>query len=158
MRCGTFVWRKSQIGLERLARVLKLCNKLNVPLALENLERNEDLLDFVFANIQDKQLKFCYDSGHNNVFSKGVNFFEKYGDKLIALHLHDNMGEVDEHTLNKYGNIDWGNIASNLASANPAINLDYEILMYGKSKDDKKKETAENVLRETYQQALRLRE
>lgn len=150
------IGEKSEIGIKRLTKILKLCNKLNIPLALENLENNEDLLDYVFENITDKQLKFCYDSGHNNAFSKDIDFLKKYSDKLITLHLHDNMGEVDEHTLNKYGNIDWKNIALNLANINPNINLDYEILMYGKSKYDKKKETAENVIKETFQQACDL--
>ena len=49
--------------------------------------------------------------------------YEKY-------HLHKreyNNGKKDEHTLNKYGNIDWDLLAKKLSNCNE-VNLDYELL------------------------------
>ena len=77
-----------------------------------------------------------------------------YGDKLACVHLHDNKGLKDDHTLNKYGNIDWDIVAQKIAKNNPNICLDYEILMhYRTSKDN-----AYNVLQETIKQAKELEE
>ena len=75
-------------------------------------------------------MKFCYDSGHNNVFDKDFDYLEKYGDKLIAVHLHDNNGEEDYHTLNKFGSINWNLLGRKLAKhSKNLMSLDYEIFM-----------------------------
>ena len=89
-------------------------------------------------------MRFCYDSGHNHCFDGDYDYLEKYGDKLICLHLHDNMGDSDSHTLNKYGNIDWDVVASKLAKCNN-VNLDYELLLY-KKQNETPKETLEACL------------
>lgn len=41
-----------------------------------------------------------------------------YGDKLIALHLHDNNGQEDAHVLPFTGNVNWNRIASKLEKIN----------------------------------------
>ncbi len=140
----------SQIGLDRLNRVLKYCEKHDIPLALENIGHFK-LLKYTFDNINSPYLKFCFDIGHQNVFEPEYDNLKYFGDKLITLHLHSNNGQKDEHTLKKYGNIDWESFAKWLAKNNPNINLDYEILMntrYG--------ETPEEVLAETYKEACEL--
>ena len=49
---------------------------------------------------------------------------------MIALHLHDNDGNSDQHTLNRFGSIDWDMVAKRLAKCDNIldnISLDYEI-------------------------------
>ncbi len=140
----------SEIGWKRLRRVLKVCHKQNIPLAIENLI---DLHPFFecFKNIDDDYLKFCWDVGHSNCFAKNLDFVRDMKDKLITLHLHDNNGKEDQHTLNKYGTINWDEIAKILASLDHEINLDYEILM-----KYRQNETPEEVVKETYRQACEL--
>lgn len=140
----------SEIGLKRIKKVLKYCAKVNIPLAIENI-RNNTLLDYVFANIKSESLKFCYDIGHNNVFTPNEDLLDKYGDKLYCLHLHDNMGEKDDHTLNKYGSIDWNKFANKLKELKFNGNLDYEILM-----NYRKNETYNDVLKQVFNQAKKL--
>ena len=140
----------SQTGLVRLEKVLKYCEKYNIPLAIENI-RKRDCVDYVFKNIENKYLKFCYDIGHNNAFAPNDDFLKDYGDRLYCLHLHDNMGEKDDHTLNKYGSINWKNFASQLKRLNYTNNLDYEILM-----NVRDNETAEDVLKQVIVQAKEL--
>lgn len=116
----------SEIGEKRLRQVLSVCEKLNIPLAIENIECQQIFLD-VFKNINHKMLKFCYDVGHNNVFDKNYDYFKNFGDKLITLHLNDNNGLRDEHTLTHFsGNIDWTYIAKGLSKYNN-LSLDYEV-------------------------------
>ena len=140
----------SEIGWKRLRKVLKVCHKYDIPLAIENLHDCRGFFE-CFEKIKDDYLKFCWDVGHSNCFSKDIKFVDKYKDKLIALHLHDNNGLEDQHTLNKYGTVNWNEIAKVLASLDHEINLDYEILMHYRQD-----ETAEEVVKETYRQACEL--
>jgi len=166
----------SKIGFNRLQRVLKLCEKLNVTLALENLSNNAKTLEETFKNIKSDYLKFCWDVGHNNAFTPDIDFATIYKDKLITLHLHDNLGgnvgdetyqkidydrkypkgegrtyNPDMHTLNKYGNINWEEVAKKLSKINNELSLDYEVLMCYR-----KNETPNEVLNEVYRQACSL--
>lgn len=139
----------TEIGFNRIRRVLNVCEKLDIPLAIENIDC-QNVFVKTFENIDNKYLKFCYDSGHNNFFDGYFDYLGKYGDKLVCLHLHDNDGTDDQHTLNKYGSIDWDELAKKLAKCNE-VNLDYELLMNVKGKFD-----ARGALDECYKQACEL--
>lgn len=157
----------NQIGFCRLRRVLEVCEQLNVPLALENLRDNSKVLEDTFCNVKSEYLKFCWDVGHNHAYTPDIDFVSLYADKLIALHLHDNLGanvplvkyaelqyestNPDMHTLNKYGTIDWKKVAKQLAKLNSPISLDYEVLMCYRQN-----ETPQEVLAEVYKQACEL--
>jgi sugar phosphate isomerase/epimerase len=103
----------NQIGLDRIKRLVEVAEKKNVNIALENLQR-PDYLDFVFANIHSNRLGFCYDSGHENCYTKGTELLSQYGSKLMALHLHDNDGTDDQHLIPGEGSIDWGVVKKKL--------------------------------------------
>lgn len=45
-----------------------------------------------FSGHSTLRLGFCFDSRHCNVFTPDVDFLSLYGDKLMALHLHENNG------------------------------------------------------------------
>ena len=139
----------TEVGLNRLKRILTLCEKLDVPIAIENIDYLAVFKE-VFEKIDNKYLRFCYDSGHNHCFDSYYDYFENYGDKLICLHLHDNDGSDDQHTLNKLGDIDWKEIAKKLAKCNE-VNLDYELLMCVKGGYK-----AKEALDECYKQACEL--
>jgi sugar phosphate isomerase/epimerase len=94
------------LGLDRIKYLVDLAEKKNVNIALENLKRPE-YLQFVFQNIQSGRLGFCYDSGHENCYSKGTDLLSMYGNKLMALHLHDNDGTGDQHRIPGEGTINW---------------------------------------------------
>ncbi|MDD3171687.1 MAG: sugar phosphate isomerase/epimerase [Bacilli bacterium] len=98
----------SQIGLNRIKKMLKACEESGVIIALENIRRLE-YLDYIFDNIDSPFLKYCFDSGHANCFSKNIENYpwEKYQEKLVCVHLHDNSGEGDQHKMPYEGNIDW---------------------------------------------------
>lgn len=143
--------KPSKIGLDRLNRLLNFCDKLDVNLAVENTSNCYDCIKYVFDNISNKHLRFCFDSGHGNVFETDIDYLSLYGDKLICLHLHDNDGSSDQHTLNKYGSINWDSLAKKLAKLNYNGNLDYEVML-----TPKRNETALSVARQVYKQAVEL--
>ncbi|MBO5394983.1 MAG: sugar phosphate isomerase/epimerase [Clostridia bacterium] len=138
----------SKVGEQRLREVLKVCEKYDMPLAIENL-LSSAIFNDVFQNIQHPYLKFCYDSGHDNCDKCDFDYFKLYGDKLITLHLHDNDGTSDQHTLNCVGSIDWKRVAKNIKKYNPTINLDYEIIYLKNAQHF----TEEEVLDEVKKQA-----
>ena len=120
----------TKIGEKRLYEILDFCKTKSIPLAIENLIKRKIIVD-VFNNINHEMLKFCFDSGHQNAFDKDFPYLEYFGDKLVALHLHDNNGLVDEHTIPPFsGTIDWDIIAKQLAVLPQIANisLDYETL------------------------------
>ena len=49
----------------------------------------------------------CYDSGHGNLFPRGLDRLAGLSDRLISVHLHDNQGEGDDHNLPYSGTVDW---------------------------------------------------
>ena len=95
-----------EVGLRRYREAVEAAEKYGVQLALENSVFPE-YVHFLFEHIQSPHLGFCYDSGHENAFTPTENYLEKYGDILIAMHLHDNDGKRDLHTMPLHGTIDW---------------------------------------------------
>lgn len=113
------------IGIERMKRIIDTAERLSVNIAVENMSRPE-YLGRIFNNIQSERLGFCFDSGHCNVFTPDIDLLSLYGDKLMALHLHDNNGAEDWHSLPFSGNVNWTDIAIKLkrVSYNGAITLE----------------------------------
>lgn len=144
----------TDIGLNRFNRIFKVCEKYNIPLAIENLcsDENKKILPYLFTNLNSSYLKFCFDSGHNNARHKDINYLEKYKDSVIALHLHDNDGNTDQHTLNQFGTRNWKKTAEDLAKCKNITSLDYEILMHVTNSPLSEDET----LNICYQNALKL--
>lgn len=112
---GDYPPTPSQIGLDRFKYIVEFSEKKGVNIALENLRR-PDYLDFIFTNINSARLGFCYDSGHENCYTSNVDLLERYGNKLVALHLHDNSGKEDEHKIPGEGNINWSSVAEKIDS------------------------------------------
>jgi len=113
------------IGLDRIKKMIEEAERLNINIAIENMCRPE-YLDVIFSNIKSKRLGFCFDSGHWNIFMPYIDLLSLYGDKLMALHLHDNDGKEDWHALPLSGNINWNDIAKILRGIkyNGAISLE----------------------------------
>jgi len=105
--------REFTVGLERLKRIVDAAERLDVNLAIENMCRPE-YLNCIFSSIDSKRLGFCFDSGHWNVFMPDIDLLNLYGDRPMALHLHDNNGKEDWHALPFEGNINWRGVAAGL--------------------------------------------
>ncbi len=94
------------VGLDRLRRLVGHAERQGVTIALENLRRSEHL-DRAYEAIPSVRLGFCYDSGHENHYTKEWNLLDRYGHRLAALHLHDNRGGLDQHLPPGEGTIRW---------------------------------------------------
>jgi len=103
----------SQPGLDRFKGLMEKAERNGINIALENV-RNPEYIDRLFSDIESDRLKFCYDCGHENCYSPDIDFLAKYGDRLIALHLHDNDGAHDQHLLPFNGTVNWKRIMTEL--------------------------------------------
>lgn len=111
---GIDTYPPNEQGLDRLKRIVENAEKAKVIIAFENL-RLLDYLDYTFDHIQSDYIGFCYDSGHQNCFSPERDVLDDYKDKLIALHIADNDGNDDIHSLPYDGTVDWMAFAKKLA-------------------------------------------
>ncbi len=94
------------IGLARLRRLVAHAEQQQVTIALENLRQSAHL-EQAFATIHSHRLRFCYDSGHENHYTGKWDLLDRYGDRLAALHLHDNSGHLDQHLPPGAGTVPW---------------------------------------------------
>ena len=113
-------------GLERIDQMVREAERLGISIAIENMCRPE-YLSAIFSNIKSKRLGFCFDSGHWNVFMPDIDLLSLYGDRLMALHLHDNDGKEDWHALPLSGSINWNDIADKLRDSNYSGAISLEV-------------------------------
>ena len=101
-------------GVRRFEEIFDYADKKGITIALENQRYKENILFFMEKY---NTLGFCWDNGHEYGFSKGIRFMELFGDRLCALHIHDNRcgTDTDDHLLPFDGNIDFEEIAKTIA-------------------------------------------
>lgn len=132
-------------GVERIKRLTAHAEAKGVNIALENLKKLEHL-DYVFPAVSSDRLGFCYDSGHEAVCGlKSGSLPEKYGNRLMVLHLHDNDGLTDRHMVPGEGILDWKAIKAGIAKSGYAGPVSLEVT--NEYSDLKGKETAGEFLR-----------
>jgi sugar phosphate isomerase/epimerase len=67
---------------------------------IENVfEEDPSTLITLFDHFKEKNLWFCFDTGHFNLFTKLplMGWLLPLRDKLMEVHIHDNHGKSDEH-------------------------------------------------------------
>ena len=65
-------------------------------------------------NFTSPHVGMCYDSCHHANYAPGTDLLALYGNRLKALHLHDNGGFRNQHQLPFDGNIDWDKLAAKI--------------------------------------------
>jgi L-ribulose-5-phosphate 3-epimerase len=95
-------------GLDSVKAIVAYAADNGVKVALENGQRRDydEVLERFLSEFSSDHVGFCYDSGHENVQGTCFNMLEKFGPRLLTVHIHDNLGS-DTHMLPYEGNIDW---------------------------------------------------
>ena len=130
---GSFNSPLTEFGLDRIGKLLEICEECNTNLCIENLYSDEEI-PYIFRNISHPRLKICFDTGHRNFLTPNFDVLEDYGKYVTVLHIHDNHGETDEHIVCGEGTIDWEEFAQQLAKY-PEIVLSAEVKTNDKNKD-----------------------
>lgn len=111
-------------ALANLRKIVEHAEKYRTKLLIENTDHMEHLA-YLLDNVQSPYLGFCYDSGHHNLFHPEQDLLGKYGDRLGAVHLHDNRMDYfpgqgwdgDLHLLPFDGKVDFDKVARGIAQS-----------------------------------------
>jgi len=118
------IGKPNPLGIENFKPVIAAAAKRNVKIAVENCEGEEYFTALMDAFRDCEHVGFCWDSGHEVCYGMSFNPVDRYGDRLICTHLHDNLGitssngkiaaKDDMHRLPYDGIIDWEDLAARL--------------------------------------------
>lgn len=116
MSSGRTPPRMNDVGFGRYDRLMEYADKKGVTIAYENVRRL-DFLSYAMENYP--QAGFCWDVGHEACYYYGKELMPLFGERIVALHLHDNTGIYDEdkHWLPYDGVIDMERAARQLAQS-----------------------------------------
>jgi sugar phosphate isomerase/epimerase len=140
----------NKLLLDSVSEILKYAESAKVILAVENIRRN-DYVDIVLEQFGSEYLRFCYDSGHDFIWSQEpVRVLRKWGHKLAVTHLHDNLGSDDDHMLPLTGKIDWRKIIA-------AWPKDYKGVLMLEVLGNPNTQSAENFLKNAFESITKLK-
>ena len=127
----------TNVGIENYARVVDVADQLGVTLGFENVEGEEYLATLMEAFADSPACGFCLDTGHEMCYNDGKDMLSKYGDRLIATHINDNLGtrsfegkltwHDDLHLLPFDGIKDWDAAAKRIADSGYEGPLTFEL-------------------------------
>lgn len=106
----------TDIGFARYRKLVTYAAEQHVQIAFENLRYLENTAQLLRRN---PEAGFCWDSGHASCFTPQEQFLPLYGDRLIALHISDNLCryDSDDHLLPFDGNIAMEEVAKAIADS-----------------------------------------
>lgn len=115
----------TQVGLRRYEELFAYAQQKGVQIALENLRFGENLAYFMEHY---PQCGYCWDCGHQYAY-KHTRYLHLYGNRLKAMHIHDNRCGVDtdDHMLPFDGNIPMEQVAKDIADSGYAGTLMLEV-------------------------------
>lgn len=114
----------NDFGIENYRKVVDYAREKGVRIAFENTEGEEYLAAVMNAFRECDHVGFCWDTGHELCYNYSKDMTALYGDRLIAMHLNDNLGIKDFegrihpwddlHLLPFDGIADWNSIVDRL--------------------------------------------
>lgn len=126
---GCFPPDISPIGCERIKSLVDFAADKKIKIAFENL-RALPQLDWAMKEFKNNNtVGFCWDLGHENCFTRKVDFLSLYGDQLICTHIHDNYKRrwKDMHILPFDGRINYKKAAKSLKATDFSGTLMLEV-------------------------------
>lgn len=157
-------------GIERFGRVVQAAEGTGVRLAVENTEGEEYLFALLDAFRGNATVGFCWDSGHELCYNHSQDLLERYGDRLLATHINDNLGIRDFagkttwlddlHLLPFDGIADWDYVAARLRRCGCPEVLTFEVTTQSKpgrrENDGYARMELKDYLTEAYKRACRV--
>ena len=106
----------NDLGYKRFSSLYEYSQKKNVKLAFENQRK---IANLAFMLEQFENAGFCWDCGHEAAFAYGRQYMPMFGERLCALHIHDNFGKHngDNHMIPFDAGIDFERVTSQIASS-----------------------------------------
>ena len=120
--------RMSDVGFDRLHRLMKHAEEKGITLAVENIRRLDNV---AYALENYPKAGLCWDVGHEACYTAETEFMPIFGKRIAALHLHDNNAVYDNdiHLLPYDGKIDMDRAAKHLAKSGYSGSVMLEVRM-----------------------------
>ena len=112
-RYGYFKETWSEKSLELWSWMAGRIAEHGARLMLENVyEDGPQDIQTLFENLKNQRVGFCLDTGHSSAFGKAdlAAWLKALGPYLGQIHLHDNLGNADEHLALGSGIIDFSKL------------------------------------------------
>lgn len=109
--------KPSELGVKRIQLIVDHAEKLGIKVAFENT-KIFGYIEYVLDRIKNKNAGVCYDAGHCHCHFNDKFSWQKFKNKIFAIHLHDNDQSDDQHLLPFEGTIDWQELVNHLNNAN----------------------------------------
>ena len=106
-----------EVGLKRIREICDYAQSLGVKVAFENT-KIKGYLDYVIDNIKNDNVGICFDSGHYHAHFNDELDFNKFKNRIFAVHLHDNDQSDDLHLLPFDGTLNWNETIRKLKESN----------------------------------------
>lgn len=115
-----------ELNVAFMSELLEYAKEQGVTICLENMPMRNfsmakpaQILKFV-KQMNDEHFKICLDTGHVAVFPdlSAGEAVRELGDAIAVLHVHDNLGEKDQHLWPKAGITDWNDFMQALKEIN----------------------------------------
>ena len=131
-----------EFNMEFYRSLLPLAEKWNVKICLENMWGYDSKRGYIIPNVcsfgrdladyldslGDEHFTVCLDLGHSGLDGEEAAdaIYALGGERLGALHVHDNDYKGDTHTLPYYGKMDWDAITKALSDVGYKGDFTYE--------------------------------
>jgi sugar phosphate isomerase/epimerase len=103
--------------LDSLSRLIPYAREAGVRLGIENRYYYREMpvmeeFDSIFRTFPDREIGYWHDVGHAEVFDRlGLvnheELLERFSGRLIGMHLHDIMGNIDDHKVPGLGSFNF---------------------------------------------------
>ena len=101
-----------------------------VSILLENIP-NEISLPYRLGKFLEytklSDVGFCFDTGHSHMTSGVREGFQAMRDRIRSTHIHDNLGEKDNHLFPFEGSIDWRRTVSDFRACGDQFPVVFEL-------------------------------
>ncbi len=107
----------NDMGRARYDKLMDYAKSKNVKIAYEN---SRAVANLAYALEKYEDAGFCWDVGHEVCFTPGMDYMPYFGEKIAAVHIHDNLAQLDEdlHMIPFDGVNNMEKVALMLASFN----------------------------------------
>ena len=103
---------------DSLKIIEKWAKEYGVTAAIENMPSFRIMMgqtpEELLALLDGTDLSICFDIGHANTMGKIDECIELFGDRIVNVHIHDNLGKNDDHMTIGDGIIDFTRVLSKL--------------------------------------------
>ena len=113
---------------EKYCRLYDFAKEHGVTIAFENTQYFENL-EHIFSLVPDSKL--CWDCGHQYCNGDRKRILPVFGDRLTALHIHDNDLQKDLHFIPFEGSIDYKEVTNDLRNTGYDGTMMLEIMYRG---------------------------